>query len=267
MAVGTDAPDPAADAALALAARRGCLTVAVERAGTPGTSRPRRRPLRAPGAGRDALPRALGAGARVLRPPRAARGARGRRGPRLGRRRRSSTPSWPSRSTTSRPWSRTSGRSVLMKADEVAALRAPDAGRQREGLAAAAAAMRAAPRRRRHGARAGQRRLGDRRHGCGRRPARRAPGLALAAGARPLRGPGDPHGDRQRRRRRGHLRPPGDRVRARGRRPAVALDQRQLGQCHRRPRRGAAARARRRWRWSATTAAGSRPRGSPTTSS
>ena len=43
----------------------------------PGGLLPARRRRRAPGADRDALPRAVGAGARVLRPPRAARGARG----------------------------------------------------------------------------------------------------------------------------------------------------------------------------------------------
>ena len=45
----------------------------------------RRRPVRAPGARGDALPRALGAGARVLRAPRAARGTEAREGTRARR--------------------------------------------------------------------------------------------------------------------------------------------------------------------------------------
>ena len=71
-------------------------------------------------------------------------------------------------------------------------------------------------------------RLRRRRHACSRsataarRPTRWTPWptsaprrarLAGAPGARPDRGPGDPHRDRQRHRRRGDLRPPGDRLR------------------------------------------------------
>ena len=68
-----DGPQPARRSALARA--RGCLTVAFARAGRRvGARAARRRPVRAPGAGRDGLPRALGARARVLRPPRPARG-------------------------------------------------------------------------------------------------------------------------------------------------------------------------------------------------
>ena len=66
-------------------------------------------PLGPPGAGGDALPRALGAGARVLRPPRPARGPRGAPG---ARHRGVELPlSLPraSASTTWRPWWRTCG--------------------------------------------------------------------------------------------------------------------------------------------------------------
>ena len=93
------------------ARERGCLTVAF----APGTGAEWEfvaadgRPVRRPGARRDALPRALGARARLLRPPRAARGPR-RRGPCTTRARRaSSTRSSASRSTTSRRSSPTSG--------------------------------------------------------------------------------------------------------------------------------------------------------------
>ena len=99
----------------------------------------------------------------------------------------------------------------------------------------------AAARRRRLPARARQRRLGDRRDGRrGRLPPPARPALGAAARARPHRGPGDPDRDRQRHRDRGHLRPPGDRARARGRRAARDLDERQLVERDRRARRGAA---------------------------
>ena len=72
-------------------------------------------PFVAPGAGRDALPRAVGAGARVLRAPRAARGPhRGHRARRRARR-ASSIRSWPSARTTSTPC--VDGRAAL-RADE-----------------------------------------------------------------------------------------------------------------------------------------------------
>ena len=112
-------------------------------------------------------------------------------------------------------------RSILMKAEEIGALReqtltegARDAARRGGGDA-----------RRRARARARQRRLGHRRDGPRRRPRARRP-----AGDRPHRRPGDPHRDRQRRRRRGDLRAPGDRVRARRRRAGRALHQRRLGE-------------------------------------
>ena len=88
-------------------------------------------------------------------------------------------------------------RSVVMKADEIGALReqtltegARDAARGGGGAARAA-------RRRRHAAGARQRRLGHRRDGRRRRLPRR-PGRARA---RPHRGPGDHHRARQRHRR------------------------------------------------------------------
>ena len=67
--------------ALAAGARAGLPDDRLRRRAAPSgsSSRRRRRPVRAPGAGRDALPRALGAGARLLRPPRPARGPRGAR--------------------------------------------------------------------------------------------------------------------------------------------------------------------------------------------
>ena len=66
-----------------------------------GVRAARRRPVRAPGAGRDPLPRALGAGARVLRPPRAARRARGPQPATTPAPRASSIRSWPSPRPTS----------------------------------------------------------------------------------------------------------------------------------------------------------------------
>ena len=158
--------------------------------------------------------------------------------------------------------------SVLMKAGEIAALRAQTLRRQRRGPGGRGG--------RDPGARfdgggtllaLGNGGSATDAHGRGRRPAGRAPGVAARGAALDLAE--DPaiitaiandvgveaifarqviaYGRR-------------------GRRRARALDQRQLGQRHRRPRRGAPARADRPWRWSATTAAGSRPRGSPTTS-
>ena len=138
-------------AALALRARARLPDdrLRARRAPSGSSSRPSRGPVRAPGAGRDALPRALGAGARVLRPPRPARGPRGARRSTTPARRASSTRSWPSASTTSRRSSRTCARSVLMKAEEVGdAARADARPRAREALLAAAAGAARALRRR-----------------------------------------------------------------------------------------------------------------------
>ncbi len=68
-----------------------------------------RRPVRAPGAGRDALPRALGAGPCLLRPPRPARGPRGARRSTTPAPRASSTRSSPRPRPTSTRSSTTSG--------------------------------------------------------------------------------------------------------------------------------------------------------------
>ena len=70
-------------AAVALARERGCLTLAFAPAGAEWEfDPPGWRPVGPAGARGDALPRAVGARARVLRPPRAARGPRGAAGAR-----------------------------------------------------------------------------------------------------------------------------------------------------------------------------------------
>ena len=116
-------------------------------------------------------------------------------------------------------------------------------------------------------ARARQRRLGHRRDGRRRRPARAAGGrLAAAPGDRPHRGHGDPHRAGQRHRHRGAVLAPGHRPRPRRATSLLAhLDERRLGQRPRRAGRGAPARpghdrARRLRR-----RADRRPRGWPTT--
>ena len=77
IAIGFGA-DEVARARSRSARERGCLTLAFAPAGAEWEFEPPAgRPVDPPGAGRDALPRALGARARVLRPPRPARGARG----------------------------------------------------------------------------------------------------------------------------------------------------------------------------------------------
>ena len=80
---GADGGDRAASR---LARERGCLTIAFAPAGAEWEfDAADRRPVRPPGAGRDALPRAVGARARVLRAPRPARGPRRAAGPRRRR--------------------------------------------------------------------------------------------------------------------------------------------------------------------------------------
>ena len=143
-----------------------------------------------------------------------------------------------------------------MKAEEVGALREQTLGDNREVLLDAAA----------RAARALRRRAAScSRSATAARPPtrwtlvadfrRRRTGWPRARGDRPHRGRVDPDRDRQRHRRRGDLPAPGDRLRARGRRGARALDQRRLGRTssRRSPRRGGAASS--RSRWSATTAA------------
>ena len=182
-------------------------------------------------------------------------------------RRASSTRSSPSARPTSTRCSPTCARSVLMKAAEVGELRAQTLTEDRATLLAAAAARCA-----RASTRGGKLlALGNGGSATDamdarRRPPRRAAGLAGAARARPHRGPGDPHRDRQRHRRRGDLRAPGDRLRRAPGDALLALST--SGSSRERDRgagRGAPARAASRSRSSATTAAGSPPRGSPTT--
>ena len=191
-------------AALALARERGCLTIAFAAAGAEWEFEPPgRRPVRAPGAGRDALPRALGAGPRLLRPPRPARGPRGARGP---RHRRLELPlSVPGRVArpTSRRCSPTSARSVLMKAD--GGRRAARADAEREPRGAARRGGRAARGASTPAASCSRSATAARRPTrwtwsptCGCRPAR----LARAPRDRPHRGLVDPDRDRQRRRHR-----------------------------------------------------------------
>ncbi len=109
------------------------------------------------------------------------------------------------------------GARCVMKAEEIGALREQTLGENREALlgAAAAACARAFE--------AGGRLLAlgnggsatDAMDAVADFRAPPAPRWPAAPGARPDRGPGDPHRDRQRHRRRGDLRPPGDRPRPR----------------------------------------------------
>ena len=171
-------------------------------------------PSIAPGARRDALPRAVGARARVLRPPRPARGPRGAARARRGRLELPLPVPRRAARTTSRRSSRTCARSVLAKASEVGELRAQTLTENRDELAAAAAALRAR-------LDAGGRLLalgngGSATDAMDAVADFRARGRAgRRAGARPHRGRGDPDRDRERHRRRGDLRAPGDRLRAR----------------------------------------------------
>ena len=128
-------------------------------------------------------------------------------------RRRSSIRSWPRRSEDLDAVLADVRDSVLAKAAEAAALRTQTLVENAEVLAGAARDAARVLRRGRQAARTRQRRLGDRRDGRRRRPAPPAAAVARAAGARPHRGVGGPHRGRQRRRRRGDLRAPGDRLR------------------------------------------------------
>ena len=116
---------------VALARARGCLTIAFSPRGAEWEFEPpSARPVRPPGAGRDALPRAVGARARVLRPPRAARRAATPGACTTPARRASSTRSWPSSEHELEPVVDDVRRSVLMKAEEIGALRDADADRE-----------------------------------------------------------------------------------------------------------------------------------------
>ena len=126
--------------------------------------------------------------------------------------------------------------SMRMKAEEVADLRAQTLEENRETLAAAADAALACGTHLSRWATAA------------RRPTRWMPsptcGRARPGGARPECGLGDPDGAGQRHRARGPVRAPGDRVRLTGRRGAVLLDQRRVGERPVRTGGGAAAEAR-----------------------
>ena len=121
--------------ARARARQRGCLTIAFGDAGRRvGVRAPRRRPVRAPGAGRDALPRALGARPRLLRPPRPARGPRGARRHDAG----ASSFLYPFLAEAENDLDAVLEdvrRSVLMKADEVGELREQTLDREPRGAA------------------------------------------------------------------------------------------------------------------------------------
>ena len=152
---------------------RGCLTIAFARRGRRvGVRAADDDPFVAPGAGRDALPRAVGARARVLRAPRPLAARAGRRT--TPARRASCIRSWAERETDLEAVVADVRR---LRGDEGGGGRGAaraDADRER-ATAAARPPRRCAPRSRAGGrrARARQRRLGDRRDGRRRRPARR----------------------------------------------------------------------------------------------
>ena len=210
IAIGFGADEAAA--AIAVARERGCLTLAFAPVGRRvGVRAAHGGPVDPPGARRDALPRALGARARLLRPPRPARGPGGAAGARHRRvelplpvpGRARGRPGGGRRRTCAAPCSPRRRRSA-----SCARRRSPTTATScgRRGRAARG------PRRGRPPAGARQRRLGDRRDG-------RRGGLPRRVGraprARPHRGRGDPDRDRERHRDRGDLRAPGDRPRAR----------------------------------------------------
>ena len=127
--------------------------------------------------------------------------------------------------------------SVLIKAAEIGELREQTLGENRDVLVAAARELRA-------GFEAGAKVLACGNGGSATDAADLVADLRASRppGARPDRGLVDPLGDRQRRRHRGDLPAPGDRLRARGRCARRALDQRQLAQPDLGPRRGPPAR-------------------------
>ena len=159
-----------AAAALALARARGCLTIAFAPRGAEWEfAPPSDDPSVAPGAGRDALPRALGARARVLRAPRPARGPRARGRCTTPAPRASSTRSSPRPRPTSRRCVEDVRRSVLAKAERDRRAARADAERERGELAGRRGGAARLLDARRQAARARQRRLGDRRDGRRRR--------------------------------------------------------------------------------------------------
>ena len=212
-----------------LAARRGV-----------GVRAPERRRLRPPGAGRDPLSRAVGAGARLLRASRPAR--RPRRSPRSRRRARRAfcTRSWPSRSGSSSPSIEDVRCSALMKAAGDRRAAGADAHRQSRALLDAARALRASFEQggkllaigNGGSATDAMDVVADFRAAAARR--RQGP-----AGDRPDGGLRDPDRDRERHRHRRDLLAAGDRLRAAWRRAARALHLGQLPQRDRCARPGA----------------------------
>ena len=178
---GADDDGGEAARALALARARGCLTIAFAPAGAEWEFEPpTRRPVRPPGAGRDALPRAVGARARVLR---ASRPARGPRASAASHDAGASSFLYPfldeREQRPRRRCSTTCAASVLMKAaGDRRAARADARPTTRRCWSDAADALRASFDARRQAARARQRRLGDRRDGRRRRLPRAGRGRA-----------------------------------------------------------------------------------------
>ena len=188
IAFGEPADGPELGAALALARERGCLTIAFAPLGAEWELEP---PSADPFVRQElveTLYHVLWELVHVFFEHRGLLEGRTERRCTTSARRASSTRSWASRSTTSTRSSPTSRASVLMKADEVGALRAQTLGDGFETLCAAAADAARRLRRGRPAAGPRQRRLGDRRDGRRRRPrGPRRQRLARAARARPHR--------------------------------------------------------------------------------
>ncbi len=170
--------------ALALARERGCLTLGFEgRRGRVGVRAARGGRVDPPGARGDALPRALGARARVLRPPRPARGPCGAAAARPGR--LELPVSVPGRAGAGPRGSR-GGRAQLGARQGARGGRAAraDARRQRRRAAGRGRGPALRSGGGRAAARARQRRLGNRRDGRCRRLPPSAPTRAGRRGAR-----------------------------------------------------------------------------------
>ena len=134
--------------------------------------------------------------------------------------------------------------SILLKADEITALRTQTLTEFGDELLARRGRAARAPRRRRPAHRARQRRLGDRRDGRRRGLPHADVRRPAAARAGPHRGHRHHHRGRQRHRHRRDLPAPGHRLRPRGRRADRAVDERQLAE---RPRSAARGRASAAW--------------------
>ena len=258
--------EPRSHAPCASRASAGCLTIAFSSRGCRvGARAAHGRPVRGPGAGRDPLPRAVGAGARLLRASRTARGPQHRLGARCGSVELPVPLPGRARGRPRGRASRTCAGPSLMKAEEVGELRRRRSPRAAPALSAAADALRET-------FEAGGKLLALGNGGSAtdamdvvadfRSPPE---GWPPARGDRPHRGLRDPDRDRERHRGRCDVRAPDHRLRARARRGHRALHERQLPErdrgAGRESRRAACARS----RWWATTAAASPPRASPTT--